>query len=64
MTYGFVPSNWYAFARELEARGIAPGDIEKIEMRPASGTTFDVVLTARSGEVHTWRHEASRPSTP
>ena len=59
MTYGFVPQDWYAFARELADRGIAVSDIEKIEMRPAAGAParMDVVVTARSGQVHTWTRD-------
>ena len=70
MTYGFVPQNWPAFRRELDARGIAVADIEKVEIRPCSdaagsATTIDVVVTARSGQVHTWSQDegvsAARP---
>ena len=60
MTYGFVPHNWYAFARELAERGLAAADIEKVEIRPTPGaapTTVDIVVTARSGQVHTWRQD-------
>ena len=34
MTYGFRPENWPAFQSELQKRGIAVTDIEKVEMRP------------------------------
>jgi hypothetical protein len=65
MTYGFVPGNWPAFQRELEQRGLAVDDIEKVEIRPSddapAATTIDVVVTARSGEVHAWRQDEAPP---
>ena len=65
MTYGFLPQNWPAFRRELDARGIAVDEIEKVELRPtadaASAPLIDVVVTARSGRVHTWRQDESAP---
>jgi hypothetical protein len=65
MTYGFLPQNWPAFRRELDARGIAVDEIEKVELRPSadagSATLVDVVVTARSGRVHTWRQDESAP---
>ena len=61
MTYGFVPGNWPTFQRELDRRGLAVDDIEKVEIRPSadasSATTIDVVVTARSGRVHAWRQD-------
>ena len=59
MTYGFLPRNWPAFQRELAARGITMEDIEKVEIRPTApgATTTDVVVTARSGDVHTFRQD-------
>jgi hypothetical protein len=64
MTYGFRPENWPAFQHELEERGIAVTDIEKVEMRPQvvpnatdlSSGMVDVVVTLRSGRVEFWRH--------
>jgi hypothetical protein len=65
MTYGFVPGNWPAFQRELEQRGLAVDDIEKVEIRPSDDapepTMFDVVVTARSGAVHAWRQDEAPP---
>lgn len=65
MTYGFLPQNWPAFRRELDARGIAVDDIEKVEIRPSAdaedGTLIDVVVTARSGRVHAWRQDEGAP---
>ena len=58
MTYGFQPENWPAFDYELRVRGIAVGDIEKVELRPndtqdvAAGTM--VTVTLRSGRIDTW----------
>jgi hypothetical protein len=59
MTYGFLPRNWPAFQRQLAERGLAMEDIEKVELRPTttSGTTMDVVVTARSGDVHVFRQD-------
>jgi hypothetical protein len=65
MTYGYVPQNWPAFQRELDDHGLVIDDIEKVEIRPSpdatSATTFDVVVTARSGRVHTWRQDEAAP---
>jgi hypothetical protein len=65
MTYGFVPGNWPAFQRELEHRGLAVDDIEKVEIRPSDDAPekamIDVVVTARSGAVHVWRHDEAPP---
>jgi len=44
MTYGFLPRNWPAFQRQL--RPTTP-----------SGTMMDVVVTARSGDVHVFRQD-------
>jgi hypothetical protein len=58
MTYGFRPENWPAFEYELRVRGIAVGDIERVELRPedtddvAAGTI--VTVTLRSGRTDTW----------
>jgi len=63
MTYGFIPQDWPAFRRELDARGIAVADIEKVEIRPSAAVTagatptIDVVVTSRSGRVHAWSQE-------
>jgi hypothetical protein len=66
MTYGYVPRNWPAFQRELDERGLAMEDIEKIEMRPTadapSATTIEIVVTARSGRVHSWRQDEAAPT--
>jgi len=66
MTYGFLPQNWPVFQRQLDERGIELSDIEKVVISPsadaaASPTTIDVVVTARSGRVHTWSQEESAP---
>jgi len=64
MTYGFSPQNWPAFQRELDERGLSVSDIEKVEIRPSpagSPTTVDVVVTARSGQIHTWSQDESAP---
>jgi hypothetical protein len=59
MTYGYQPRNWPDLARRLAAEGIAVGDIEKMEIRPApeagGATMVDIVVTLRSGRVHAWR---------
>ena len=64
MTYGFRPINWWSFEQELHARGIAVGDIEKVEMKPvtspdwsAGGSRAVVTVTLRSGRADTWIHE-------
>jgi len=59
MTYGFLPRNWPAFQHQLAERGLAMDDIEKVELRPTtpSGTMMDVVVTARSGDVHVFRQD-------
>jgi hypothetical protein len=59
MTYGLRPENWPAFDRELRARGIAVGEIEKVEMRPLTldSTGTVVTITLRSGRVDTWIHD-------
>ena len=57
MTYGFRPDNWPTFEAELQKRGIAAGDIERIEIRPRLSNAGDVVeisLTLRSGRVESW----------
>jgi hypothetical protein len=65
MTYGFVPNNWPAFQRELDERGLSMDDIEKVEIRPsadASATSIEVIVTARSGRVHSWRQNEAAPA--
>jgi hypothetical protein len=54
MTYGFLPENWPAFKAELEKRGIAASDIEKVEIRPRPGKIVDVTVTLRSGRAESW----------
>ena len=64
MTYGYLPQNWPAFQRELDERGLSMSDIEKVEIRPSptgSPTMVDVVVTARSGRIHTWSQDESAP---
>lgn len=70
MTYGFCPENWPAFQAELQKRGIAVPDIERVELRPDSAwtyvlagrakempiTTVYVTVRLRSGRVESWRH--------
>jgi hypothetical protein len=60
MTFGYRPENWPAFEDELQRRGIAPGDIERVELRPpaepGSEPTVDVTVTTRSGLVESWTH--------
>ncbi len=62
IAYGFRPENWPAFERELRVRGIAVGDIEKVEMRPqdaeGSAAATVVTVTLRSGRVDTWSQAA------
>ena len=63
MTYGFRPENWPVFQHELEERGIAVTDIEKVAMQPQlpSGPAaidtamVEVTVTLRSGRVESWR---------
>jgi hypothetical protein len=57
MPYGYRPDNWPAFQSELERRGIATAEIEKIELRPVSDAPADtdVTVTMRSGRVESWR---------
>ena len=59
MTYGLRPENWPAFQAELDERRIAPGEIERVELRPeATGSmplgTVTVTVTLRSGRVEPW----------
>jgi len=64
MTYGYLPQNWPAFQRELDERGLSVSDIEKVEIRPSpagSPTMVDVVVTARSGRIHTWSQDEGAP---
>lgn len=59
MSYGYRPENWPAFEDELQRRGIAPGDIERVELRPPAEPgerTVDVTVTTRSGRVESWTH--------
>jgi class 3 adenylate cyclase len=64
MTYGFRPENFPAFQAELGARGITPGDIEKVEIRPEDADAMsvgivNVTVTLRSGRVESWtQHQA------
>ncbi len=67
MTYGFRPENWSTFHAELDKRGIAFADIEKVELRPEIALRRDmpgqgaptgfiqVTVTLRSGQVESWR---------
>ena len=79
MTYGFRPENWPAFEEELQRRGIAVDDIEKVEMRPgiphdlgrsdagaghASAASVQVVVTLRSGRVESWRQAPAATTSP
>ncbi len=59
MTYGYRPENWPAFQAALQQRGIAPADIEKVEIRPeALAGLVSVTVTLRSGRVESWsQHE-------
>jgi hypothetical protein len=41
MTYGFRPENWPAFQAQLQERGIAVTDIERVEIRPETTHTLD-----------------------
>jgi hypothetical protein len=54
MTYGFRPENWPVFQSELQKRGIATADIERVEIRPAGGAE-DITVTLRSGRTESWR---------
>ena len=56
MTYGYRPDA--RFISELERRGIAPSDIERIELRPVDDAPADVgvTVTLRSGQVESWRY--------
>ena len=64
MTYGFRPENWPVFQAELQKRGIATAEIEKVEIRPSAGANIpeespqrlvDVTVTLRSGRTASWR---------
>ena len=70
MTYGFRPENWPAFQSELQKRGIAAAEIEKVEFRPGAEADVcgesrhrlvDVTVTLRSGRTESWRqsHETT-----
>jgi len=74
MTYGFRPDNWQAFEEELEQRGIAAAEIERVEIRPAvagtpspladvegGGGMVDISVVLRSGQVTSWRQRQSPP---
>ena len=54
MTYGFRPENWPACQAELQKRGIAAADIEKVEIR-GRDMMVDVTVTLRSGRAESWR---------
>ena len=58
MTYGYRPDNWSAFQVELERRGIAAADIERMELRPVVDAPADTGVTVilRSGRVESWNH--------
>jgi hypothetical protein len=55
MSYGLRPENWPAFQTELERRGIAAADIEKVELRPELADAGRVTVTLRTGRVESWR---------
>jgi hypothetical protein len=63
MTYNFCPESWWPFQRELQERGIAIADIEKIEILPqpvfsvpdVDTGTIVVIVTLESGRVESWR---------
>ena len=60
MPYDIGPDEWWPFQRELNARGIAPADIENVEIVPepirdASRGAVVVIVTLRSGAVESWR---------
>ena len=55
MTYGYRPENWPVFQTELQRRGIAAADIEKVEIRPERPRNMNVTVTLRSGRVESWR---------
>jgi hypothetical protein len=65
MTYGFLPENWPAFRHELQLRGIAVSEIEKVELRlqPPQNTAgvsegmVSVTVTLRSGRVNSWSQQ-------
>ncbi len=61
MPYGYQPENWPAFQGELDRRGIAPHEVERVELRPVSEapTDTDVTVTLRSGRVESWRQHRS-----
>lgn len=70
MTYGLRPENWVAFRAELDARGITPDEIERVEIRPESADSLplgivDVTVTLRSGRVEAWtQHQVEGEITP
>lgn len=57
MPYGYQPENWPAFQGELDRRGIAASDVERVELRPVSEAPADteVTVTLRSGRTESWR---------
>jgi hypothetical protein len=65
MTYGFVPANWWGFQHELQLRGIAVSEIERVEFRLQPRPGADVVtagsvfitVTLRSGRVDSWTQQ-------
>ena len=61
MTYGFRPENWPVFKTELEERGIAVSEIERVEIRRASvpSRLVCVTVTLRSGRVDSWTQPES-----
>ena len=60
MPHDIGTDDWWPFQRELEARGIAPADIENVEIVPepirdAPRGAVVVIVTLRSGAVESWR---------
>jgi hypothetical protein len=67
MMYDFSPESWWPFQRELEERGIAAADVERIEIlpQPVNGPGVDpgmilVIVTLESGRVESWRQRRDR----
>jgi class 3 adenylate cyclase len=64
MTYGLRPENWATFHTELDARGITPEEIERVEIRPEAADSMpvgiiNVTVTLRSGRIEAWtQHQA------
>lgn len=66
MTYGFRPENWPAFQGELQQRGIAVGDVEKVEFRTEAlpSGIVAVIVTLRSGRIESWSHRQTEGMRP